>query len=168
MTKHKTKATQKAKQGFNLKIAFYSAIVIAFTMIAGSLFTNVSSGWYESIKPIGITPPNYVFQIVWTILYILIWISMTLSITNAKGNLKIRIIELFGINLLFNILWSFLFFNLHLVKIAFFDLILILLSTLALINICWKVSKLSSWLLLPYALWLTYAGFLNFIIAFWP
>lgn len=162
---HLTRKFRKQKKKFSFKIALYSALAVILTAIIGSSFTD-TSGWYESIKPLGITPPNYVFPIAWTILYILIGFSMILSITNSQGITKYKIISLFAINLFFNALWSILFFGFHYTQIAFMDLIIILLSTLALINICWKVSKLSSWLLLPYALWLVYAGLLNFVIAF--
>jgi len=163
--KKKLHLKRKLKKKFSFKIALYSALAIILTAIIGSSFTDVS-GWYEAVKPSALTPPNYIFPIVWTILYILIGFSMTLSITNSHGITRNKLIALFAINLFFNALWNILFFGFHYTQIAFMDLILILLSTLALINVSWKVSRLSSWLLLPYAIWVSYAGLLNFIIAF--
>lgn len=146
------------------KIWFFSALAVIATAFLGSQFTSTGE-WYESVKP-AITPPDYVFPIVWTILFVLIAISMSISISAAQGKLRSRIIALFAINLALNFLWSALFFGMHLPALAFVELILLEISILALIKTAWKASKLASWLLLPYACWVAFAGMLNYLIAF--
>lgn len=145
-----------------------SAVVVFIVAFLGSLFTGTSVGseWYKSIAP-ALTPPNFVFPIVWTTLFILIFISLYLALTNANQlREKSIIILVFAINFVLNVLWSFLFFGLRSPISAFVDLIALWFSILALILITRKVSRTAAWLLVPYLLWVTFAGILNFIIAF--
>jgi tryptophan-rich sensory protein len=83
-----------------------------------------------------------------------------------QKNLKTKIAVLFGINLLLNVFWSFLFFALQKPIFSFFELIILFLSILWIMFAVWKVSKTSYFLLTPYLLWVIFAGVLNYLIAF--
>jgi benzodiazapine receptor len=157
---------QKAKKPkcCDIKVVAASFLAVFATALIGSLFTD-TTGWYESIKP-AITPPNFVFPIVWTILFILIGFSIYLSWTNADKNKKKSLAVLFGINLILNILWSVFFFGMKNPSLSFADIILFWFSIIFLIKATWKISRLSAWLLLPYALWVSFAALLNYLIAF--
>ena len=148
-----------------IKILAFSFIIVIIVAFLGSLFTadNTKSQWYESIKP-SITPPNFVFPIVWTALFVLIAFSLFFSWTKARK--KKKILSLYGINFVLNILWSAFFFSLRQPIIAFIDLILLWITILLLIKINWKNNKKAAWLLVPYLIWVTFAGVLNFLIAF--
>jgi tryptophan-rich sensory protein len=148
----------------NSKVLILSVLAVIATAFIGSRFTKIDL-WYESVKP-SITPPNIVFPIVWTTLFILIAISMYLAISNSNKKTRNKIIILFAINLILNVLWSLLFFTMHNPIIAFIDLVLLWLSIIAIMVVSWKISKKASWLLLPYLLWVTFAGILNYLVAF--
>lgn len=139
------------------------ALVIAAAVI-GSLLTD-TTGWYQQVKP-GITPPNFVFPVVWAILFILLGLSMYFTWINADAEQKPNLILLFGLNLIFNVYWSFLFFKVKMPLPAFIDLILLWATILALMVYVWKISKKSAWMLLPYLVWVSFAGVLNCLIAF--
>jgi tryptophan-rich sensory protein len=158
------KRKKKIKFIENPKLLVYSALAVVLAAIIGSLFTKIDA-WYEAVKP-AIAPPNFVFPIVWTILFALLAVSLYLSLLNADKKERKILIILFAINLVLNVLWSALFFSAQNPAIAFADLILLFISILLLIQLTWKVSPLSSWLLLPYALWVSFAGLLNYVIAF--
>ncbi len=148
-----------------LLILIISLLIVYSTAVIGSLFTSnqVNSEWYQEIRP-SITPPNYVFPIVWNILYLLISISIALSYYYSKNKKdKIKISFLFGVNLLLNILWSYSYFQLHNVKLAFFIILLILASIILLLYKTHKINKLSSYLLIPYLLWILFATLLNWL-----
>ena len=142
-------------------------LIVYAVAFAGSLFTspNTSTEWYTSIKP-EITPPNFVFPVVWNILFFLIALSLYFAWTQAKKKYKPQIAWAFGVNLILNVFWSVLFFQLKLPLISFFELILLWLSILWMILATKKVNKISPWLLIPYLVWVAFAGILNFIIAF--
>ena len=144
-----------------LIIAFILVHIIAFV---GSRFT-VTGEWYESIKP-GITPPNFIFPIAWTILFILISVSFYFVLVSKKGKLRNKAIIFFIVNLFLNGLWSYLFFTLQSPILAFFELILLWISILLMIYYSNKLNKTASYLLIPYLLWVSFAGILNFLMAF--
>lgn len=157
----------KNKKKINWKILIVSFILIYLAAFIGSIFSSlaINSEWYNSVKP-SITPPNWVFPIVWNILFFLIFLSLYFSLSSSKNKDKLKIKIIFGINLILNVLWSFLFFYLKNPLISFFDLILLWISIFFIIYLTWKSSKMSSWLLIPYSLWVGFAGILNYLIAF--
>ena len=162
------KKDSKDRNRFNWKIFVISLVIVYGVAFLGNLLTfeNTNSEWYNSIKP-SITPPDYVFPIVWNILFFLIALSFYLAWTSSKKQkIKNKILLIFGINLFLNIFWSFLFFGLKSPAFAFIELIFLEFSILAMILITRKINKLSSYLLIPYFVWVLFAGFLNYLIAF--
>jgi tryptophan-rich sensory protein len=139
------------------------AIVYAFAFVGSSFSSkSVNSSWYESIKP-SITPPNYVFTIVWNILFFLIGLSLFFAWNSSSLEGKNLVAFIFGINLLLNVAWSFLYFGLHNIMWALVDLIFIWITTLIMILALWRINKFSSVLLIPYFLWLSFAFVLNYL-----
>ena len=139
-----------------------SIAAVIITAGIGSLFTDTGS-WYQSVKP-AITPPNIVFPIVWTTLFILIAISLYFALSSSKQKLRTRIFSVYCINFILNILWSLFFFTLKSPIVAFIDLVLLWLSILFLLLIAWKKSKIAYYTLLPYIAWVSFAGILNVLV----
>ena len=153
------------KRGINWKVLIISVISVALVAFLGSLFTskNTNSALYESIKP-SITPPNFIFPIVWTILFILIAVSLYFVWINANTLYKKeKILFTFSINFILNVLWSLLYFGLKNPGNAFIDIIFLDVSILGMIFVCWKINKLSAYLLLHYLFWCLFASVLNFM-----
>jgi tryptophan-rich sensory protein len=97
----------------------------------------------------------------------LITFSLYYSWIGTKNKKQKKMVGLlFGINFFLNILWSVLFFELKFPQIAFFEIILLWFSILAIIIGVNKISKKSSWLLLPYLIWVAFASILNILVAF--
>ena len=147
----------------NWKFLIIAFIVVHLAAIFGSQFTTTGD-WYESVKP-SITPPSYVFPIVWTILFILISVSFYFVLI-SKGKERNKTILFFVINIFLNGLWSYLFFGLHNPVFAFYDLIALWITILGMIYYSYRLNKLASYLLIPYLLWVSFAGVLNYLIAF--
>jgi len=152
------------KKKLNFKVLAVSLLVVYAAAFIGSLFTTeaVKSEWYSSVKP-SITPPNYVFPIVWNILFFLIAISLFLTWANAKKKQKAEIAWYFGVNLGLNILWSLLYFGLRNPIASFIEIFFLIASTILIIIVCSKFSRASAILLMPYLLWLCFASFLNYL-----
>jgi tryptophan-rich sensory protein len=140
-------------------------IIVHLTAFIGSLFTNPDTDWYNSIKP-GITPPDYVFPIVWTILFIFIWIAFYLACIYVKEKDRNKVRLVFLVNLILNALWSYLFFGLQNPLFAFYELILLWVSIISILLVTYKINKTSFYLIIPYLLWVSFAGVLNYLIAF--
>ncbi|MFH1823244.1 MAG: TspO/MBR family protein [archaeon] len=148
----------KKKHNLALIISFVTIFLVAFI---GSFLTDSKSSWYESIKP-SITPPNFVFPIAWTTIFILLAFSLYFSWVHLKDQKKV--ILFYGINFVLNILWSLFFFTLKNPTLALVDIVPLWVSILGLFLINWKKNKISSWLVLPYLLWVTFATILNVLM----
>jgi len=150
------------KKRVDWKILSLSLLVVFVFAFIGSLFTsgNTSSSWYLENKP-QFTPPNVVFPIVWSILYFLIALSLYFIWKSANKKEKGRVAIVFGINLAANALWSYLFFEINNPLLAFFDLLIILGTIIWMMFISKKINRTAGWILVPYLLWVGFAGFLN-------
>jgi benzodiazapine receptor len=146
---------------------YISIAVISVVLVAaiGSIFTSagVASSWYESAKP-SITPPNWIFPVVWNILFVLIIISFYMSLSCSKNaGARKRIYFAFYLNFILNILWSFLYFTLRNPAAAFIDIIPLWFSIWLMIFAARKAGKIAAWLLVPYLAWVAFAAVLNFM-----
>jgi len=153
------------KKGHKIFVFAVCMLVMVLVSGLGSLFSfgETNSDWYKSVKP-AITPPSFVFPIVWTILFFLIGLSLFFAWIKAKNdNQKKKIFVAFGINLSLNILWSWFYFASHNPLLAFIDLILLIISLVYMIKISYKIDKTSGWLLVPYLVWICFASILNFL-----
>lgn len=125
---------------------------------------------FGSFKQPPLAPPAWLFPVAWTILYILmgvafflVWIHPADKQITAKEKMIFFII--YGGQLVFNFLWSIFFFNLGWHWFAFGWLIVLWVMILALVIWGGKNHRVVMWLLLPYLLWVTFAGYLNMMIA---
>lgn len=139
------------------------SILLSFLASAvGSLFTAGSvSTWYTTLVKPGFNPPNWVFGPVWTILYLMIGISLYL-VWIKKLNKTAFII--FIIQLFLNALWSILFFGIRSPLYAFIEIILLWIAILITIIYFYRINKISAYLLIPYILWVSFAAVLNFAV----
>jgi len=145
----------------NWKILIVSFLLVFLVSSLGGLFmSNVNSDWYDSIRP-SLAPPDYWFGIVWPVLYVLIALSLYFSWINSKKKDKSLIKWSYGSNLVLNAIWTPLFFGLQNALLGFIDIILVLITTIWMIKISWKIDKKASYMLIPYLLWIIFATILN-------
>ena len=105
-----------------------------------------------------LTPPNWLFPVVWTILFILMGIASYLVIMKNPDE---KALSLYGLQLLFNFFWSIWFFRFGWYLFAFFWLIALWLLILATTLAFFRISRPAGYLMLPYLIWVTIAGYLN-------
>jgi translocator protein len=149
---------------FDLKLLIISLVVVYLVAFIGSIFTSGSTSgeWYDSIKP-SLTPPGWVFPIVWNILFFMIGLSLYFALQSSDNKQKKYVFIVFGINFFLNIFWSFLYFYLKNPFFAFIEIIVLLVSILSMIIVTWKIDKKSSYILVPYFLWVCFASLLNYL-----
>ncbi len=123
---------------------------------------NKIDNWYKNLNKSSLTPPGYIFSIVWPILYILMSISLWL-VWKKEQKITFPII-LYFIQLILNFIWSPIFFKYHLINISLYIILLLWIVILIIICLFYKIDKLASILLIPYIIWLTFAIYLNFYI----
>jgi translocator protein len=142
----------------------FSLVLLFSVEWTGEWFTHQSlSDWYPTLVKAPWTPPNWIFPIVWTTIYLLIAISFWLVLLSPDRN-KGQAYFVFGVQLVLNFLWSYIFFYLHSPTWALVDIILLWLAIVATIYFFYKHSRMAAYLLIPYLLWVTYAVTLNVYI----
>lgn len=149
-----------------MKIQWKKLIIcLAIPLAVGGLsafLTRDSMKTFESInKPI-LAPPGWLFPVVWTILFILMGIASYLVLTSGKPSASA--LAIYGIQLVFNFFWSIIFFNLEMYLFAFIWLVVLWLLILKTTTLFYQISKPAGYLMIPYLLWVTFAGYLNLAI----
>lgn len=148
----------------NLPKLIISIVLCLTTGFLGSIFTfSAIPTWYATLnKPI-FSPPNFLFAPVWTILYILMGVSLYLLWTVKKKG-KEKVIRLFLIQLALNFFWSIIFFGLHNPQMALAEIIVLWIFIFLTIRQSRLISKVSAYLLYPYIAWVSFALVLNAFI----
>lgn len=122
--------------------------------------TGDTMGVYSTLHLPPLSPPGIVFPFVWAVLYLLMGISAYLIATSDSPNKKAAL-TVYAISLLVNVLWTPIFFRANNYLAAFVWLVLLWVLVLATIILFHRINKTAAFLLLPYLLWITFAGYLN-------
>ncbi|NIG54531.1 TspO/MBR family protein [Chitinophaga sp. Cy-1792] len=129
--------------------------------VAGYVTLQNVNTWYPGLEKPSFNPPNAVFGPVWTILYILMGISLYLVLQQPPSPARRRAIVLFSIQLFLNFWWSILFFQFHWVRVAMADILLLWLFIILMIRQYYRVSATAASLQWPYLAWVSFASILN-------
>lgn len=131
----------------------------------GALAGWISAGGIEVYSALAnkppLTPPQWVFPVVWSILYALMGFSAARISLTPPSKERNRGLNLFTAQLIVNFFWPLLFFNAQAFGFALIWLILLWVLVFAVILIFRKIDKTAAWLLIPYLAWLTFAVYLN-------
>ena len=147
-----------------MKINYKKLIIsVVIPLILGALvgFISGSSSGYKNMITPSFAPPGILFPIVWSILYIIMGISDYL--VKEKLNTD-KSLNIYNIQLIVNLLWSFIFFSFKLYLLAFLWIILLIGLVIKMIIKYYKISKISAYLQIPYLLWIIFASILCFFI----
>ena len=156
-------ATMIQSSSTQSKLALAGWLLLSFSAAAiGGFF--LPGAWYGTLKKPSWNPPNWIFGPVWTGLYTTMAIAAG-RVWKRGGLAGQRLApSLFLAQLLFNALWSPLFFGLRHPALAFADIVLLWLALLGTIVAFWKVRMIAGAMLLPYLAWVTFASALNFAL----
>ena len=122
-----------------------------------------SMGDYQTMAKPPLSPPGWLFPVVWTALYALMGYASYLVATSAAPKEQIRkALVLYGLQLAANFLWPILFFSLEAYFLAFIWLVALWVLILLTMRAFYRIETRAGDLLLPYLLWVTFAAYLNF------
>ncbi|MEM8832997.1 MAG: TspO/MBR family protein [Pseudomonadota bacterium] len=143
------------------KLALWIGIYLAVAFGIGQITQGSIDSWYIDLEKSSLTPPNYVFPIMWTILYIMIATAgWKLWTTECDHYLKILYIRYTVLNLA----WTPVFFGFHWIFAALGVIILLNIAAALIIKKAWKQVRLVSYLMIPPTLWTLFAAYLNLMI----
>ena len=151
------------------KVLTFSLFLLTLLVIGlvNSIFMEFGeSSWYQSLQLPSFTPPDAVFLFFWTFLYILLAFAGSILYLAEKSMGRTLALCFFTLQLILNLLWPFLFFCMKNPLFAAYEMIFLWLFTMLCMLYSYKIKPLAGWLLIPYGLWLTFAGFFNFSILF--
>lgn len=146
--------------------ALFSVSSILLLGTGSGLLSNSGYGniWFDALVKPALMPPGSVFGMAWTVLYILLGLSIALVITARGAPGRGIAVTLFLVQLVLNFAWSPLFFGAHEVTLAFYLLLAILFLSTASALLFWRIRAVAALLLLPYLAWLCFATYLSFEI----
>ncbi|MFN3944251.1 MAG: TspO/MBR family protein [Allosphingosinicella sp.] len=154
-----------------LRMSFlrYALVTVPLVLLLGTLSGQLSNSgygnrWFDALAKPDFMPPGWMFGVAWTILYILLGLvlAMILHARGAPG--RGLALGLFGGQMILNYAWSPLFFGYHQVTAALAVIAAMILLTVLLAVVLWRIRKVAALLLVPYLLWLGFATALTYRI----
>lgn len=155
----------------NLKPYIIATFAVVLVGAIGSRSTILDDGWYAALNRPFFLPPNWVFPVAWTTLYVLfviaagrVWNRM------GPGPAKNRLLAILIVNAGLNILWSVLFFTLKRPDWALIEMVPLWVTTFLVLPVFWQTDRLAGALYAPYLAWVSFAFILNAAMVWlnWP
>ena len=145
---------------------FLISVFIPVFLVGGlsALLTKNSMNIYSKINEPPLSPPSWLFPIVWTILFILMGVA-SFIVYDSDNILKKQALIVYALQLIFNFTWTLVFFNAEAYTISVFIIIALLLLIAYTIYLFYQINKTAAYLLIPYLLWVAFATYLNIGIA---
>lgn len=154
-------------------LKFLFAMFVSFLPgMLGIIVTPMATGgnlWYNTLNNSMLTPPGWVFSGVWIVLYFFMGIALFLIMqTDSEREYynKKKAYILFALNLVFNTLWSFVFFGAEMPALALLVLTTLIVTVILMAREFFRINSAAFWLIVPYILWLLFAFYLNWMIIY--
>ena len=169
-------------KGRSILVLLLSVTVAQLTGLVGSFATrpNIET-WYRTLDKPAFTPPDWIFPVVWPSLYLLMGIAAWLVYRTPERKSRAfwgegssyesmllpsrpsrrTALSVYGIHLVFNAAWSFIFFEWQLTGLAFIEIIILLSLILWTTRLFYRIRPLAGYLMVPYIIWVSYATILN-------
>jgi len=141
-----------------------SVSILFLGFLSGMSTTTEIQTWHVYLQKPSFNPPNYIFGPVWSILYILMGVSLSIILGKQSNRERTNALLFFALQFILNLGWSFIFFNLHLTGWAFIEIVVLWILILFMIIRFYKISKTAALLQIPYLLWVSFASILNYSI----
>ena len=141
---------------------FIVPLIVLLGFLSGVVGGSPSSAWFQGLEKPSIYPDPKWFGIVWSILYVMIGLSVALVASSWGARGRGAALAVFAVHFLFNLAWTPVFFGMQQMSWALVVLGIVVVSLLVVIALFWKVRRLAALLLLPYLAWVCFASLLNY------
>lgn len=142
------------------------AIPLAVGGVSGFLTRN-SMDVFQKLRKPPLAPPGWLFPVVWTLLFLGMGTASWIIAGSVRGRERTEALRIYAAQLVVNFFWPLIFFLGKWYKLAFVWLVLLWYLVWVCIRKFYRISKKAAYLLIPYLIWLTYAGYLNLFISLW-
>jgi translocator protein len=148
-----------------VKLIVSLVLTLGVGAVAGIFTGSAIPNWYATLNRPSFAPPNWLFGPAWTFLYIMMGISLFLVWKSAPDKARDTALIIFGVQLLLNFAWSFIFFYFKELGWALVEIVLMWLAIVAMLIAFHKVNPWAAYINIPYLMWVTFATALN--AGFW-
>ncbi|MGU3392407.1 TspO/MBR family protein [Sphingomonas sp. M1A8_2b] len=129
-----------------------------------SVSVGSDNAWYTALAKPALNPPGWVFPVVWTTLYVMMGLAIAL-ILNARGaRQRALAVGLFVAQFVFNLAWTPMFFGAHKIGLSVLVIVAMLVLSIAATFVFARIRPAAAWLMVPYMVWISFAGVLAFSI----
>jgi benzodiazapine receptor len=158
-----------SKSQLRMSFLRYALFTVPAVLLLGTLSSTLSgsgggNAWFASLYMPPMMPPGWVFGAAWTILYVLLGLSLAMILHARGAKDRKRALRLFALQLVLNLAWSPIFFGFHQIQTALSLIAAMVVVTLAMVFVIWRIRVLAALLLYPYLGWLMFASVLNYQI----
>ncbi|MBQ8676992.1 MAG: tryptophan-rich sensory protein [Alphaproteobacteria bacterium] len=144
-----------------LKFAYVFAVVLLSAYLSSVFSRYGTRGWYQLLDKPDIVPPDFVFPIIWTLIYALIIAATFIMLSYSKSWRHNLANDLFLAQSFLQILWCYAFFAHGYLALGMVIIIMLFIAVLKMTQLYYQLNQLAGYLLVPYCLWLMFAAALN-------
>ena len=144
-----------------LGLAGFVALCAAVSVIGGAVTATSVDTWYQALEKPAFNPPDWLFPVVWTALYIMIAVAGWRVWRSAPLDVTRRALAVFAVQLALNLAWSFVFFGFQSIGLALVEIVVLWLAIAANTILFWRLDRWAGAFLVPYLVWVAYAAVLN-------
>lgn len=128
----------------------------------GSISSGADNDWYAALIKPAATPPDWVFPVAWSILYVMMGIALAMILHARGARLRGAAIAAFALQLIVNLIWNPLFFGAHRVMLSLIVIVVMFVAAMATTFLFGRVRPAAAWLMVPYLAWIVFAGMLTY------
>ena len=143
------------------QVALWIFLYVGAGWLIGAATSDSVNTWYQTLEKAALNPPPLVFPIVWAALYVMIACAGWLIWRSPASPQKRLVCGVFILQTLMNWAWSFIFFEAHLLGLAFAWILGMIVAVATLILLTWPLKRMAAILLIPYLLWISFASYLS-------
>ena len=145
-------------------LVFFLAVCLGVSAVGGWITqTSLNDGYQTLIKP-SMNPPDWVFAPTWITLYVMMAVAGWRVWLRPENSLRRMAMVAFAIQLMLNLIWSFIFFGAKSPGFAAIEIVLLWISILITLLLFWRIDRFAGWMMCPYVLWVSFAIYLNISI----
>ena len=158
-----------SKSQLRMSFLRYALFTVPAVLLLGTLSGTLSgsgngNAWFAALHKPSLMPPGWVFGTAWTLLYILLGLSLAMVLHARGAQNRNRALMLFALQLVLNLAWSPIFFAFHQVQAALSIIAAMIVVSVVMIFVIWRIRVTAALLLYPYLGWLMFASVLNYQI----
>jgi len=158
-----------SKSQLRMSFLRYALFTVPALLLLGTLSGTLSgagggNAWFARLHKPPLMPPAWVFGAVWTLLYILLGLSLAMVLHARGAKTRRKALTLFGAQILLTLAWPFVFFAYHRIETALAMTAAMFVIAVAMVFVNWRIRVLAGLLLYPFLGWLMFAGVLNYQI----